>query len=168
MVLAIEQVLAALNAEKVRYLVVGGVAVVLHGHLRTTADLDLVVELAPDNARRAIVAIAGLGFRPRAPVPAEQFMDPAARRAWVEQKGLTVFSLWSDRLPEVEVDLFVEEPFDFEEVYARAVHVPLDTITATVVSLEDLVAMKRATGRPIDLADIEALRAIAAGEGGTP
>jgi hypothetical protein len=43
--LAIEQVLAALNAENVRYLVVGGVAVVLHGHLRTTADLDLVVEL---------------------------------------------------------------------------------------------------------------------------
>jgi predicted nucleotidyltransferase len=166
--LAIEQVLAALNSEKVRYLVVGGVAVVLHGHLRTTADLDLVVELAPDNARRAISALAGLGFRPRAPVPAEQFTDPVARKAWIDEKGLTVFSLWSDRLPEIEVDLFVNEPFHFEEAYARAVRVPLDTTTATVVSLEDLIALKQAAGRPIDLADVDALRALASGGGGSP
>jgi len=166
--LAIEQVLAALNAEKVRYLVVGGVAVVLHGHLRTTADLDLVVELAPDNARRAISALARLGFRPRAPVPAEQFADPNARRAWIDEKGLTVFSLWSDRLPEIEVDLFVKEPFQFDEVYARAVRVPLDTTTVTVVSLADLIALKQAAGRPVDLADVEALHALASRGGGSP
>ncbi len=160
----IEQVLAALNAQNVRYLVVGGVAVVLHGHLRTTADLDLVVELAPENAMRAIRALSGLGFRPRAPVPAEQFADPEARRLWMDEKGLTVFSLWSDRLPEVEVDLFVREPLDFEAAYARAVHVPLDTTTVTVVALEDLIALKQASGRPVDLADIEALRAIASSE----
>jgi hypothetical protein len=166
--LAIEQVLAALEAESVRYLVVGGVAVVLHGHLRTTADLDLVVQLAPENARRAIAALAALGFRPRAPVPAEQFADAQVRQSWMDEKDLTVFSLWSDRLPELEVDLFVKEPFPFDEVYARAVRVPLDTTTATVVSLEDLIALKRAAGRPIDLADVEALRAIAAGEWGGP
>ena len=153
--LAIEQVLAALNAEKVRYLVVGGVAVVLHGHLRTTADLDLVVELAPDNARRAISALARLGFRPRAPVPAEQFADPDARRAWIDEKGLTVFSLW-------------KEPFQFDEVYARAVRVPLDTTTVTVVSLADLIALKQAAGRPVDLADVDALRALASRGGGSP
>ncbi len=164
---AIEQVLAALNTENVRYLVVGGVAVVLHGHLRTTADLDLVVELAPDNARRAISALAKLGFRPRAPVPAEQFMDAEIRRAWLDEKGLTVFSLWSDRLRDIEVDLFVKEPFDFAEVYARAVRVPLDTTTVTVVSLGDLIALKEAAGRPIDVADVEALRALAPGYGGS-
>lgn len=165
MVLAIEQVLAALEAEKVRYLVVGGVAVVLHGHLRTTADLDLVVELAPDNARRAIAALGALGFRPRAPVQAEQFADARARKAWADEKGLTVFSLWSDRLPEIEVDLFVNEPFRFDEAYARAVRVRLDATTVTVVSLEDLIALKQAAGRPIDLADVEALRALAPGGG---
>lgn len=165
MALAIEQVLAALNAENVRYLVVGGVAVVLHGHLRTTADLDLVVELAPENARRAISALSKLGFRPRAPVPAEQFADAGVRQAWSEEKGLTVFSLWSDRLPEVEVDLFVKEPFDFASVYARAVMVPLDTTTVTVIPIDDLIQLKRAAGRPIDLADVEALRAIATSQG---
>lgn len=167
--LAIEQVLAALNADGVRYLVVGGVAVVLHGHLRTTADLDLVVELAPENARRAVAALSRLGFRPRAPVPAEEFADARARQTWIDEKDLTVFSLWSERLPEVEVDLFVKEPFLFGEAYARALRVPLDTTTVTVVSLEDLIALKRASGRPIDLADVEALRALSSGPpGGEP
>jgi hypothetical protein len=160
----IEQVLAALNTAGVRYLVVGGVAVVLHGHLRTTADLDLVVSLDPANARRAIDAVAALGYRSRAPVPAERFADAAERAAWISEKGLTVFSLWSDRLPGLELDLFVREPFDFEQAWARRVTVSLDTTTATVVGLQDLVALKRAAKRPQDLADVEALEAIHSAE----
>jgi hypothetical protein len=62
MIGAIESVLAALNAANVRYLVVGDVAVVLHGHLRTTAAFDLVVQLTPDNALRAVRALATLGY----------------------------------------------------------------------------------------------------------
>jgi len=56
----IEAVLDALNRARVRYLVVGGVAVVLHGYLRTTADLDLVIDLAPDNALQAVKALTAL------------------------------------------------------------------------------------------------------------
>jgi hypothetical protein len=162
----IEQVLAALNAQDVRYLVVGGVAVVLHGHLRTTADLDLVVELVPDNARRAISALAGLGFRPCAPVSAEVFADGAVRASWIHEKELTVFSLWSAQLPAIEVDLSVKEPFEFAAAYARAVRVVLDSTIATVVSLDDLIALKQAAGRPLDLADVEALRALSTGREG--
>lgn len=156
----IEQVLAALNGAEVRYLVVGGVAVVLHGHLRTTADLDLVVALDERNAARAIGALESLGFRPRAPVPAAMFADARARAGWIEEKGLTVFSLASDRVAGLEVDLFVEEPFDFEEAYSRSVTVRLDATTARVAALKDLVAMKRAAGRPLDHADADALEAI--------
>ena len=163
----IEQVLGALNAAGVRYLVVGGVAVVLHGHLRTTADLDLVVSLEAENARRAIDAVTALGYRPRAPVPAVKFADPAERASWIADKGLTVFSLWSERATGLELDLFVREPFDFEAAWSRRVTVSLDTTTATVASLQDLIALKRAAGRPQDDADIEALEAIA-GRKGTP
>jgi predicted nucleotidyltransferase len=157
----IEQVLSALNASGVRYLVVGGVAVVLHGHLRTTADLDLVVSLEPANAGMAIQALTGLGYRPRAPVAAERFADATERATWIAEKGLTVFSLWSDLTPSLEVDLFVREPFDFEQAWARRVTVMLDTTTATVVALQDLLVLKREARRPQDLADIEALEAIA-------
>ena len=160
MVGAIEQVLSALNASRVRYLVVGGVAVVLHGHLRATADLDLIVQLGTANALDAVRVLDGLGFRPVAPVPATMFADPKARQSWIEDKGMTVFSLWSDRYPGLEVDLFVSEPLDFDAAYARAVRVQLTSTFATVVSLEDLVALKRAAGRPVDLADIQALQAL--------
>ena len=164
MVGAIEAVLAALNAAGVRYLVVGGVAVVLHGHLRTTADLDLVVQLSPDNSQRAVRSLTTLGYRPRAPVSAEQFADAAMRESWLREKGLTVFGLWSDRYSGLEVDLFVAEPFDFDAAYSRAVTVTLDTTTATVVSLPDLIALKRAAGRPLDLADIDALQSLKKGD----
>lgn len=159
---AIETVLAELNEAGVRYLVVGGVAVVLHGHLRTTADLDLVLQLETENVLRAVRALARLGYRPRAPVPPEQLADPAIRDSWIREKGMTVFSFWSSRFPGLEVDLFTSEPFDFEETYARAVAVRLDNITATVISLDDLVALKKDAARPIDQADIEALKSLSA------
>ena len=165
MVGAIETVLTALNAAHVRYLIAGGVAVVLHGHLRATADLDLIVQLSPENALDAVRALESLDFRPIAPVPAAMFADVEARRNWVEDKGMTVFGLWSDRFPGLEVDLFASEPLDFDAAYARAVRVQLSTTFATVVGLEDLVALKKAAGRPVDLADIDALRALAEEKG---
>lgn len=154
------RVFAALDGAKVRYLVVGGVAVVLHGHLRVTADLDLVVDLAPDNARTAVRALAGLGYRPRAPVALDQFPDATARESWIASKGLTVLSLWSPNSPGTEIDLFVREPFEFESTYRRAILVELEGVTVPVIGLEDLIALKRAAGRPKDLDDAEALRAI--------
>jgi hypothetical protein len=71
-----------------------------------------------------------------------------------------VFSLWSPSRPGFELDLLVREPFDFDDVYARAVQVPLSTCTATVIPLPDLIAMKQSVGRPRDLEDIAALQAL--------
>jgi len=162
----IELVLAALERAGVRYLVVGGVAVVLHGHLRTTADLDLVISLEPGNTRRTVEALAQLGFRSRAPVPLEQFADAAAREVWVAEKDLTVFSLWSPAHAGLEVDLFVREPFDFEAAWRRRATVALDTTAASVAAIEDVMALKRAAGRPQDLADVAALEVILRAKGG--
>src|SRR5947209_2082220 len=105
------EIFSALAVARVRYLVVGGVAVVLHGHPRLTADLDLVIALDEANTRSALRALGALGFRPRAPVSADDFAVASIRRSWIEEKGLHVFSLWSPQMPATEIDLFVEEPF---------------------------------------------------------
>ncbi|NOZ93432.1 MAG: hypothetical protein GXP47_01670 [Acidobacteria bacterium] len=152
-----ERVFRALDRAGVRYLVVGGVAVVLHGYLRTTADLDLVIGLEPENVARAVGALEQAGFRPRAPVPLRSFADPVIRRSWIETKHLQVFSLWHEELPGFEVDLFVEEPFDFDVAWRRRVEVPLHDTTAAVVCLEDLLSLKRSAGRARDLEDVKAL-----------
>lgn len=153
----VEWVLTPLEQAGVRYLVVGGVAVVLHGHLRTTLDLDLVVQLEPDNLERALTVFGDLGFQPQVPLPLRSFADPQARETWRREKNMTVFSLWHPSHPGFALDLFVQEPFDFNEVYHRALRVPLEQGQATVVAREDLIAMKRAAGRARDIEDVEAL-----------
>lgn len=161
MVGEIEGILDALNQARVRYLVVGGVAVVLHGYLRTTADLDLIIQLERDNVLRAIRTLQDHQYRPRAPVSAENFAEQQVREQWIRDKGLAVFTLWSPAHPTLEIDLFVSEPFDFDAVYARALRVPLEKTEATVIALEDLIALKRGVGRPRDLEDIAALESLA-------
>jgi hypothetical protein len=147
----ISRILSALNA---------GVAVVLHGHLRFTADLDLVLALDRDNVLAALEALKGLGFQPRPPVRAEAFAEPEERTRWVREKGMTVFSLWSPTLPGTDVDLFAEEPMPFSELAARALPVRLDKLQVPVASIPDLIALKRRAGRPTDREDIAALERI--------
>lgn len=153
-------IFSALSSGGVRYLVVGGVAVVLHGHTRFTSDVDLVVALDEENVRRAIEALRTLGYRPRAPVDPLGFADAETRRGWIEEKNLMVFSLWSPSHPGTEVDLFVEEPFDFDRAFARALRVEMGGIIVSVAAVEELVSLKQRAGRPKDLEDIAELRAI--------
>lgn len=156
-------VFAALTKRNVRYLVVGGVAVVLHGVPRFTADIDLVLALDAANVLAALDALAELAYQPRVPVPLRDFADPGLRRAWVEGKGLTVFGLWSPEHPATEIDLFIEEPFPFDEVFARATRIDLGTNHVTVAGIPDLVELKRRADRPKDRDDIERLLALAEG-----
>ncbi|MCC6850014.1 MAG: hypothetical protein IT294_16035 [Deltaproteobacteria bacterium] len=156
----LEPLFEALNRADVRYVVVGGVATVLQGFARLTADVDLVVDLTPSEARKAIDALVGLGLRPRPPVDPAAFAEPAVRQSWIRDQGMRVFSLWDPSQPMREVDLFVEHPIDFEGLFARAETVALDTTTVRVASIPDLIALKRLANRPQDVADIEALQAI--------
>ena len=130
-----------LEAERVRYVMVGGMAVALHGHARPTRDLDIVVEHTPPEARRATAALLSLGFVPALPLPLEmltvQRFTDAARR---------------------EVDAFARFRLPFEELWAASER--LTTAAGQrvrVCSLEHLIRRKRLDGRPRDVRDVEAL-----------
>ena len=155
---SVQTIIKALNEAGVRYLVVGGLAVVAHGHVRFTADVDLVLDFDENNLGRAIEVFAGLGFRPRAPVPLQHFADPEIRQGWIRDKGLTVLSLFSDDHPLTEIDLFVADPLGFDQAYARrATFAVAPDVEASFVSVDDLIRLKRSAGRPQDLVDAEAL-----------
>lgn len=159
---ALTEIFRALDVAEVRYLVVGGVAVVLHGHPRFTADLDLVLDLDEANTLTAIAALEGLEYQARSPVPLRDFAREQMRRAWIEDEGLTVFSLWSPKHPGTEIDLFVQEPLDFGDAWQRRMDAVLpDGTTVHVVGLDDLRHLKQAAGRPRDLDDLEKLDEIA-------
>jgi hypothetical protein len=155
----------ALDRAGSRYLIVGGLAVVAHGHVRFTADLDLVLDPDPASLRRAVEALEGLGYRPRAPVPFAEFADARERERWSREKGLTVFSAASPQHASTELDLFLEPPFEFDAAHARARRLEVAPgVEAVFVGLADLIQMKRRAGRPQDLVDVEALRALHGGE----
>ena len=135
----------------------------LHGFLRTTRDLDLVIQLEAENLRRGLLALKDLGYQPVVPVPLETFADPAIRESWIRDKNMVVFSLWHPERPGFQLDLFASEPFDFPSTYARALRVPLESTEATVIAARDLIDLKRQAGRSQDLADIEALEDLAKG-----
>lgn len=155
-----EPILARLNAEGGRYVVVGGLAVVLHGHARLTVHLDLVVDLAPEAARKTIAGLLALGLRPLAPVDAFEFADVDKRREWIEEKGMRVFSLYDPDNPLRTVDLFVESPVDFEELWSSSELVQLRSAKVRVASIPDLIRLKRLSGRGLDRDDISKLEEI--------
>ena len=154
----------ALKDENVRYMVAGGLAVVAHGYLRFTADIDLILDMESKNLQAAIGVFKEFGYRPRAPVDIEGFADPGKRNQWVREKRLTVFSLWSPDHIVTEIDLFIEEPIAFEEAYQRRMHFKIvEGVNASIISLDDLIILKKRAGRAQDLQDIEKLETIREG-----
>jgi hypothetical protein len=151
----------ALDKAGVRYLVAGGLAVNAHGYLRFTRNVDLVLQLAPANIVAAFRALEGIGYRPIVPVTASDLADPAKRTAWNRDKGMTVLNFLCDGHPDTPVDVFVTEPFDFDEEYARALVKPLGSVAVRFVSIPSLIRMKELAGRPQDKIDIEYLRKLA-------
>ena len=105
-----EALAAALQAEGVRYLVAGGLAVGAHGYLRFTKDVDIVIQLISDNIARAFSALTSLGYRPIVPITMAQFSNQTLRESWIRDKGMQVLQFWSDTHRETSVDVFVHEP----------------------------------------------------------
>lgn len=137
--------LKALADHGVDYVLIGGLAVQTHGHPRTTQDLDLVPEPSDENLRRLGAALAALGARPigaRAAGPVD-----------IPRTG--VLELDTDA---GGIDVHLDPPgaAPYPELRARALEVSLET-PVLVAGLDDLISMKRASGRAIDRGDILAL-----------
>lgn len=156
---SVTTIIRNLNQAAVRYLVVGGLAVVAHGYVRFTADVDLLIGLESENVQNAMGVLKALEYTPRAPVPIEAFADPAKRRLWIREKAMTVFSLYSALYPDTEIDIFVEDPLGFDQAVKNAENFEIaEGVFAPVCSLTDLIKLKAMAGRPQDLLDIQKLK----------
>jgi hypothetical protein len=138
-----KEFIASLNANGVRYLVVGGYAVAFHGHPRYTKDLDVWIDAAPENAERIVTALDDFGFGSLG-IRAEDFL--IADR--VIQLGF----------PPLRIDLLTTLlGVQFRDCYDKRVRLDLADVTVDVIDVESLKLNKRSTGRLQDLADAECL-----------
>jgi hypothetical protein len=155
-----ERVFRLLNEHEIRYVIVGGIAVILHGSPRLTADLDIIIDLEPVNAGQAIEVLQRAGFVAEIPVDIRHFADENIRRRWITEKNMKALSLHDREMPPTVIDLLAESPIAFEDLYKRAKLISLNDVTLRVASIPDLILLKRLSGRPEDLIDIAELEKI--------
>lgn len=138
-----DEFLRSLSTRRVKYLLIGGYAVIFHGYVRSTGDIDVWVQMEPRNAERVVAALSDFGFG----VP-----------------ELTASSFLNERclvrmgVPPFRIEVMTSIPgVTFDECWPERVEDEWDGVPVAVIGLECLKKNKRATGRLKDLADLEQL-----------
>jgi hypothetical protein len=157
----VKAIVQALHNADARYLIVGGLAVIAHGYPRLTVDMDIVLNLQRENVLRAIEALEAIGYRPLAPVAGSEFADDQKRKLWFHEKRMLVFQLRHSDPQSTHLDIFVNEPFDFESEYAQAEWLDIAGVPAPVLRIEALMKLKKEAARPKDLGDLGELEKLA-------
>lgn len=151
-----ERILRALAEHKVDYVLIGGLAVQTHGHVRTTTDADLIPAPTPANLARLAAALRSLDARVINPAAAD---GDDGETIEIDAKTLPRATIWQFVTRDGGIDVMHEVPGGrpYEELRERAMVVVLGDIDVPVVALDDLIQMKLARGRSVDLADVAAL-----------
>lgn len=152
------EILKSLHENQIRYLIVGGVAVNLHGVPRATFDFDLVISVDTENMTRLLELLQKDGFVPMLPEDPKGLLDPEKISDWINSKNLIAFSFHHSKENYKVVDIVLDHPLNFEEAYARRVVKKFESLELHLASIEDLISMKEKSARPKDLKDIEFLK----------
>jgi hypothetical protein len=147
----------AFAGDDLRYLVVGGVAVNLHGYPRFTGDLDVVLALDSTNHARMTDLMKRLGYTERLPISLEKFGREGAVARWLREQNVIAYTFQSAVLPQLDIDVLVTESLCFDEQDARKTVVEAWGIEVPVVSIDDLIALNRRANRAKDAEDVKAL-----------
>lgn len=138
--------IAALNNNYVRYMLVGGYSVILHGYSRTTGDMDLWVERTKENYVKIRKSFEEFGM-PVFDMSEENFLQHP------------VWDVFTFGIPPVAIDLMISmEGFNFQEIFERSVTFKEDDLEIRVIHKNDLIAAKQKAGRSKDLDDLENLQ----------
>ena len=148
---SLERICEALRDAGVRYAIVGGHAVALHGAVRGTIDIDLVLHWTRKTLQQAEKALNDIGLESRLPIGAEDVY--AFRNEYVENRNLIAWNFHNPDDPLEQVDIVIN--YDLSGKRTRRFELPSGPVE--VLSKRDLIAMKRASGRPQDLEDVRAL-----------
>ena len=149
---------SALNHHHLDYVLIGGLAVSLHGIERATMDIDVTVAMTPENLASVVAMARELGMAPVLPVDLNTLIDLDQLAAWHRERNLEVFALRAPGLAGITVDVLLYPPVNYAGMRERAVTFKAGDVPIVVVGIDDLIALKQAVGRPIDLSDIEHLK----------
>lgn len=152
-----EQILRVLADHAVDYVIVGGLAVQTHGHVRTTVDIDIYPNPDPSNLGRLADALNALHAR---------ILNPGSEGMEIDAKTLPRATMWQFSTRHGAIDVLHDAPGApaYSELRERALEIRLGDLKLAVAGLDDLISMKRASARPVDLQDLAALTDLGADE----
>ena len=154
--------LKMLAEAKVEFVLVGGLAVALHGYQRVTMDVDVALAMDEGNLQRFLSAAKAADLRPTIPVSLDTLAQPELIEQWTREKGMLAFSLRGAETMATVLDVLIKPVIPFTDLQRDATMVAVGAITISVASIEHLIAMKTGTGRSKDLIDVEELQKIRA------
>lgn len=151
-----ESILRALSAHDVEYVIIGGLAVQTHGHVRTTFDIDVLPRPEPANMVRLADALNSIEAR---------ILNPGSEDLKIDAQLLPRATLWQFATRHGAIDVVHDAPGapPFEDLRDRALQIRLGDLQLSVAGRDDLISMKRASGRPVDLEDLAVLTDAGAG-----
>lgn len=147
----IKTVIHALERAHIRYVLVGGYAVALHGAVRGTVDLDFVIALEQSQFEALERALHTIGLVPRLPVTAAEVFQ--FREEYIHRRNLVAWSFINPDNPLEVVDILITHDADAMQTVTKQV----DSLGIRIASIDELIAMKRVSDRPQDREDIKAL-----------
>jgi predicted nucleotidyltransferase len=153
-----EDILRAFQKNKVKYVLVGGLAVNLQGAFRSTVDLDILVEMTDTNLAKIVRILKDKKYFVKQPVDPMGISDARTRKDWIENKNMKAFCFFKENGE--QVDLIIDSPVKFVDAMKEADIQRVDDIRLPVVSIRHLIKMKEKTGRLKDKLDVHELKRI--------
>jgi predicted nucleotidyltransferase len=154
--------IACLTDKGVEFIICGGMAVVYHGIERMTMDLDIAINMAPDNMKKFLAAVKDLGLTPRVPVPPESLLEKKMVDFFIREKNAIVFTFWDTDSPYRQIDIFLTKDKSYDVLLEHTIDAAVGDHIVKIISIEKLLEMKLAIQPPRDKdkMDIAALKKI--------
>ncbi len=141
-----------LEKSEVEYAIVGGYAVALHGAVRATVDIDIVVNISKKSFINAEIALNSIDLYSRLPVDGRDVFN--FRNEYIKNRNMIAWNFINSTNPSESVDILITEDLKKKKVKRIAI----GNQTIKVVSLDDLIKMKGKSSRPQDMEDVKSLR----------
>ena len=154
-----EEILRDFQKKRIKYILVGGIAVNLLGGLRVTNDLDMLVKMSDENLADLVKILKKHKFRVKQPVDPMGIANKRTREDWIRNKHMKAFNFYKDGGKQ-EVDIIIESPVSYEEAARSAMYIKTKGIRLPLVSIDNLIKMKKKSNREIDKFDIRELKKI--------
>lgn len=144
----------AFNEKSLKYAIAGGFAVALHGAIRGTIDVDVVLDLNEKNLTLCESILKSMGFVSKIPVDPTIILNN--REVLIQEKNLIAWSFYNPNDPSEVIDILIHKDLaDMNSTTMRYADVEL-----SVIAKQDLINMKKESGRPQDIEDVKALESI--------